>query len=316
MDSSTDQSEPKPRSRIVLTLLVVAIVISAGLVVYVVYLNRTSPETITPLTIKIGDQVELNYTGRFPYPDGRIFDTSVLSVAWNDVLYPKSLTFSKRTNDTYKELSMAAGNYGAGGTIKGFAMGVIGMKVGDHKFIYINPEDAYPANPNMIETHPLDQEVLGTELMSESEFSARYSRSPVILSVFPHYFWGWNVTITDVSAGVVTLKHQPTIGQTVYPFGNPFSESNPSGWRVVVESYDPAANNGAGTVTVTHVLSEGDVYRVKGTGSDGTTFIVTGFDAANETFEIHMNDSDTGYNAEIVGRALVFEVWIVSVVEG
>ena len=78
----------------------------------------------------------------------------------------------------------------------------------------------------------------------------------------------------------------------------------------------PAANNGAGTVTVRHVLSEGDVYRVKGTGSDGTTFIVTGFDAANETFEIHMNDSDTGYNAEIVGRALVFEVWIVSVVEG
>src|SRR5512136_2639285 len=106
MDSSTVQSEPRARSRIVLTLLVAAIVISAGLVVYVGYLNRTSPETITPTAIKIGDQVELNYTGRFPYPDGRVFDTSMLSVAHDDILYPKSLTFSLRSNDSYKEFSM------------------------------------------------------------------------------------------------------------------------------------------------------------------------------------------------------------------
>lgn len=316
MDSSTEQGEPRPRSRIVLALIVAAIVISAGLVVYVVYMNRTSPETTTPLTIKIGDQVSLNYTGRFPYPDGRIFDTSILSIALDDVLYPKSMSFSARANDSYEPLSMTAGNYGAGGTIKGFAMGVIGMKVGDHKYIYVDAKDAYPADPTLIESHPLVQEILGTELMSETEFATKYSRSPVVLSVFPHYFWGWNVTIIDVSAGVVTIRHQPTIGQTVYPFGSPFSEANPSGWPVIVQSYDPAAENGAGKVVVKHVLYESDVYRVQGTASDGTTFIVTAFDAVNETFEIHLNDPDTGYNAEIVGRALVFEVWIVSVVEG
>lgn len=316
MDSSTEPNAPRDRQRILMTLLIAAIVISSGLVVYVVYLNRTSPEIITPRAIQIGDQVEMNYTGRFPFPDGRVFDTSILSVAHDDALYPKSLTFSLRTNDSYNAFSMTAGNYGSGGTIKGFAMGVVGMKVGDHKFIYIDPEDAYPANPDMIETHPVDQEVPATELMSTSEFSSRYSRDPVVLSVFPHYFWGWNVTVLDVSAGVVTIKHQPTIGQVVYPFGNPNNIDSPSGWPVVVESYDSSADSGIGVTIAKHVLSSSDVYRVKGAASDGTTFIVCGFDAANETFQIHLNDSTSGYNGEISGRALVFEVWIVSVVPG
>jgi len=209
---------------------------------------------------------------------------------------------------------MTAGNYGSGGTIKGFAMGVIGLHEGDHKFIYVNPEDAYPVNENMVETHPVVQQVPATEFMSNSEFTSTYSRDPVVLSVFTHYFWGWNVTILDVSAGVVAMRHQPTVGEVVYPFGNPNNPDSPAGWPVVVESYDPAADGGYGVTTVRHMVSESDVYRVKGVLSDGTTFILSGFDETNETFQISMNDSTSGYNGEIAGRALVFEIWIISVV--
>lgn len=314
MESSTESKEPRDSQRVLMTILIAALVISSGLVVYVVYVNRTSNDIISPRAIQIGDQVKMNYTGRFPFPDGRIFDTSILSVATDNALYPKSLTFSLRTNDSYKPFTMTAGNYGSGGTIKGFAMGVIGLHEGDHKFIYINPEDAYPVNENMVETHPVVQQVPATELMTTTEFTSTYSRDPVVLSVFPHYFWGWNVTILDVSAGVVALKHQPTVGEVVYPFGNPNNPDSPAGWPVVVESYDPAADGGFGVTTVRHLVSESDVYRVKGVFSDGTTFILSGFDETNETFQINMNDSTSGYNGEIAGRALVFEIWIISVV--
>jgi FKBP-type peptidyl-prolyl cis-trans isomerase 2 len=58
-----------------------------------------------------------------------------------------------------------------------------------------------------------------------------------------------------------------------------------------------------------------DVYNVKGVDSNGYTFVLSAYDSANETFRISYVDSTTGYNGEIAGRTLYFEVTIISVLQ-
>ena len=64
---------------------------------------------------------------------------------------------------------------------------------------------------------------------------------------------------------------------------------------------------------VRHDVSADDVYALKGEIFDGSVFVVSAFDSENGTFEIHRSDSSIGYTGEISGRALYFEVTIISV---
>lgn len=78
-------------------------------------------------TIKNGDSVSVNYTGRLD--DGSIFDTSL-----EEGREPLKATL------------------GQGQLIPGFENGLIGMSVGETKTIEIPPSDAYGEhNPNMIQ---------------------------------------------------------------------------------------------------------------------------------------------------------------------
>lgn len=78
-------------------------------------------------TIKNGDSVSVNYTGRLD--DGSIFDTSL-----EEGREPLKATL------------------GQGQLIPGFENGLIGMSVGETKTIEIQPSDAYGEhNPNMIQ---------------------------------------------------------------------------------------------------------------------------------------------------------------------
>ena len=179
------------------------------------------------------DVVTMNYIGRFS--NGLVFDTSLLEVAENDALYPKSLTYTMRENDSYTPFEMVAGKYGVeGGTIKGFALGVIGLSVGDTEEIYVAPEDAYAVNPEMIDTTPIVQLVNGTETIPEKTFETLFKINPVVMDHAPHYKWKWDVIITNIEFGLVTFKHAPTVGETVYPFGDPSDPEDPAGWPCAV----------------------------------------------------------------------------------
>lgn len=294
-----------------MAVIAVAIVVSVGVIGYIVYDNTKVHSTAHSDIVEMDDTVTLNYIGMFS--DGRVFDTSILDIATNDVLYPKSLTFTMRENDSYAPFDMVAGKYGAeGGTIKGFALGVIGLRVGDTKVIEVAPEDAYAVNPAMLETIPLTEHVNGTEMIGEATFTSLFKVEPTVMDYVPHYKWRWDVLVLKVEFGFVTYKHSPTVGETVYPFGDPNAE-DPEGWPCVVESFDSSANDGAGEVVVRHDLTASDVYAVKGSTFDGQTAVVSGYDAENGTFEIHRSDSSIGYNGEISGRPLFFEVTIISV---
>lgn len=311
MESTTQAKEPKDLPSILTSVIVALLVVGIGAVGYVIYDNTFARATASDRVVESGDTVLLDYIGRFS--DGRVFDTSILSVANDDVLYPKSLTFVHRANDSYGPFEMVAGNFGAGGTIKGFAMGVIGLRLNEEKVIVVPPEDGYAVNLSMIVTVPVLEQVPATEWLTSDEFSDLFGTDPVLMDTVPHYKWGWEVQVVSIVAGNVTIKHNPLIGEVVYPFGSPDDQYDPSGWACTVEGLDREANGGIGLVTVRHSVSSADVYNTKGIWTDGLSFVVSSFDAINQTFQIHKSNSDTGYNGEISGRTLYFEVKILNI---
>jgi len=313
MAGETEASRsPRDPARVLFVLIVAAVVLSVGVVAYIVYDNTLGHSTSTSDPVEIGDLVTLNYIGTFS--DGRVFDTSLLHIAADDVLYPKSLTFTQRDNDSYTPFDMTAGKYGVeGGTIKGFALGVLGLRIGDTHKIEVLPEDGYAVDPTMIETVDLVQHVNATETMSESSFKNLFNIEPVVMDRLPHYIWKWDVLVVEVSSGVVTFKSIPDVDQVVYPFGDPSDGEDPQGWVCTVESVDPLANGGVGEIVVRHQITEEDVYMIKGVLYSGQAFILSGVDEANGTFEVHKSNPEIGYNGEISGRTLYFEVTILNI---
>jgi len=310
MESQQGQASPStwkdPRRKILAAILAAAIV-CAALFGYGLYSYLSGSDAGDSSAIAAGDLVTMNYIGRTP--EGRVFDTSIYSVASNDAMYPKSLTFSLRENTTYVPFNMTAGNYGSGGTIKGFALGVIGLHTGDHVTIEIAQGEGYEIVPQLTLWQNLEEDVPLVEIMTTEDFTDNFLTTPVPMAILPHYFWGWDVQVVEILAGVVTVKNLPTVGGTVYPFGNPDDPLDPSGWPVEVLSCDLVNQK----ITVKHHLSASDVYSIKGTDIDGKTLIVTGFNGDNGTFQVGKSDPSSGYNAEIAGRTLFFEITIIKV---
>ena len=311
MESPPKSPEKRDTGKIVMALLIAAIVVSVGVISFVLYTNSQATRSSTLPAIKSGDTVMMNYVGRFS--DGRVFDTSILSVGLNNALYPKSLTYSARENSSYAPFNMTAGNYGSGGTIKGFALGVIGLHQGDRAIIDVKPADAYPVLSQYVHPVDLHQQLSVIESMNDTQFVAAYGTDPVVGQIYTHYFWGWDVQVISDLAGRVFMKNIPTVGEVVYPFGNPNSPTDPKGWPVTVDSYDSSADNGNGLIVVTHAVSQADVYNVKGMDIDGKTIVVSAFNSTAGTFQLSKSDSSAGYNGEIAGRELFFEVTIVKV---
>jgi len=310
------ESEPQPQKirdpqKMLMALVIAGIVISVGAIGYVLYSGAGASHVQSSRAIAVGDSVELNYIGTLV--DGRVFDTSLQNVANDNVLYPKSLTFTNRGNSSYTVFTMTAGAYGtSGGTIKGFALGVIGMHVNETKLIEVLPQDGYAVDPTMIQTKDIVEEIPATETFSSSDFVTRFGIEPILMRTVQHFFWGWDARIVNTTSALVTIKYLPTVGQVVYPYGDP-NGASPSGWPVIVESFDPSASDGVGKVVIRHVLSAANVYNVKGTNADDVEFVVSGFNATDDTFEMSLVDASKGYNGELAGRTLFFEVTIVKV---
>ena len=158
MESQEGQKAPpaeKDPKRKIMAAIVAAIVVCGALIGYVLYSEFGQSKAQSTRTIVSGDLVTMNYIGRLT--DGRVFDTSFHNVASDDARYPKSLTFSLRDNSSYKPFNMTAGNYGTGGTIKGFALGVIGLREGDRATITVLPGEGYEIQSNFTRWQELSQ---------------------------------------------------------------------------------------------------------------------------------------------------------------
>ncbi len=81
--------------------------------------------------VRDGDNITVDYVGKFP--DGKVFDTSIESVAKESGLYSAQRNYG----------SGLSFEVGARGMIKGFDRGVVGMKLGETKTVEIPAVDAY-----------------------------------------------------------------------------------------------------------------------------------------------------------------------------
>lgn len=108
-------------------------------------------------TIKNGDRVSVNYTGKLE--DGSIFDTSL-----QEGRTPLDVTL------------------GQGMLIPGFENGLIGMSTGELKTIEIEPENAYgPYNPDMVQQVPVSQVPEGVQVGDMLTGQSQYGPMQVVV---------------------------------------------------------------------------------------------------------------------------------------
>jgi FKBP-type peptidyl-prolyl cis-trans isomerase len=108
------------------------------------YLKSANLEGEGDVTVKANDTIVVDYIGRLA--DGTVFDTSVESVAQACGTYTPGRNYTEG-------LSFIAGT---GQMIAGFDAAVIGMKVNQTKTANIAAADAYPYNPGLVITSPIE----------------------------------------------------------------------------------------------------------------------------------------------------------------
>lgn len=280
---------------VLLIVLIAVLMVSASTVVILIYQGEQS-EGGSSDVVEVGQTIKVNYIGKLL--DGRVFDTSLLSVANDDAAYPKTLSFTKRSNSSYAPLSFEVGS---GKMISGFDEAVVGMKVGESKTVTLSPDKAYgDMDPAKLFTFQLVETVPLLETMTASEFKAEYGVNPVKGLLVYDPFYGWEATVDgfDAQADRVTVKNVPTLDALYHIYG-----ADSVGWDIKVTGMDSNAN----LITIEHQLDEADSDMIKGLDGASTFFVID-------------VDEDSGtavrnYNTELLGKTLVFTITIVSIVE-
>ncbi len=284
--------------------VVVAVLMIGGLALMTWFDERDSDDNEEDeiLMIQEGDEVSVDYTGRFMGSNdelGPIFDTSIPEDARNDSI-PKSLGFMEKP--TYDDLTFTVGS---GQMIAGFEKGVLGMSVGSVKYIRVSPEDGYGlSQPELIMNLQSQQSLPVNEKLEIDDFRGLFPLVDVqTQDSFIHPFWGWEVIIQDRDPSTVTIIHQP-----VY-----LKEYGHFPWNVTVTDISTSRNQ----IQLSHNIDEID-----------KTFPVSFLDIsifdpewsmkareANDGAELEMGYiSSVGgvitidFNREVVGKTLVFKV--------
>jgi hypothetical protein len=288
------RKDAKAVTNILFIVLIVVLLLSASSVVILLTIGQTATPSRTVIS---GDTIKVNYVGRLA--DGRVFDTSLYSVASNDALYQKSITFTLRANSTYTPLQFKVGG---GEMIKGFDSGVIGMSLNETKIMAIPPSFGYGSmNLSKLSTFALAESVPLFVSMSQISFSTKYDATPVVGLTVTDPIWGWSARVlqVDTNADLVRVQNMPSVGDRLAVFGDP-GAAKPTGWYAEVVSIDSTANGGDGIIQVQHQLSAADVGMVQGIDQTGT-FIIDQVNLSNGT-------ARKNYNGELVGVTIYFTV--------
>lgn len=277
----------------VLAIFIVATLLISGLA-YMFLFKEPGGET-EKIVVQREDIIEVDYIGMFE--NGLVFDTSLESVANNDALYPKALSFEKRAEGEYEPLNFTVGQ---GQMVKGFEMGVIGMQANETKTLTLSPEEAYGlSNPDLIEVSPLIQEFKVKMTMNETVFASKYDRPPLYEGeVFMDPVNKWNVTVfsIDREKDEVMVYNEPFLYQKV---------NMQDAWESEIIYVNSSDNSGDGLIKVHHKLTKDDAGKIRGFSPNGE-FIVTEVDEEAGTFTVD-------YNREVVGKTLIFKVTVVQI---
>lgn len=252
----------------------------------------------------VGDKVRVDYIGKFD--DGRVFDTSLWSVA-SDEGEPKSLFFSMRGGeDKYKPFEFTVGRYGA---ITGFDLGVRGMKVGETKTFTVPVDQGYgEMDQALMRTMQLEETLPLDMTMTKEEFRSTFGVDPSSLRNFAHPLLGIKAYVTSYDATKNEVKLTYAYNGDGEVFRVCADDRGAEGWEVKV------IGKTSTNITVQHQLSSDDNFKVRGHDKIGVTvdklvkrdFYIDDVDADKGTFVMN-------YNPETVGRVLTFTVTLRSI---
>lgn len=275
-------------------IIVVSLVIAGGYVSYRV-ISTDQDAVVTGYSVRLGDAVTVDYIGMFE--DGTVFDTSLQSVAENNTLYPKSLSFTSKTD--YSPLNFTVGQ---GQMISGFDNGVIGMALNQTKTITVTPELGYGySNESLIFTRNLTLSVPVFEWIGNSSaFSDTFYISPTVGANVKNPTYGWNMTVfyIDPITDAVMIRNNPMLGEVI---------QSDEGWASKVISVDTSAYMGRGEIIIEHILTSEDVRKQLYTDEVGQQFFISEVNSDDGIFKID-------YNREVVGKTLTFKVTLVSLI--
>lgn len=255
------------------------------------------------LVVQEGDNVTVNYVGIFGsgIDQGKVFDTSLLSVARDNSTWPKALSFAFRGASGYTPLQAHVGTQSYGSytsLITGFWKAMVGMQGNQTTTTVIPPAQGYGfSNPSKIFVYPLVQTVPMLYTYTPSEFSSAYPGVTARPSIFVDPHWGWNDTVLSVNSTAVVLEFTPTLGEHISPLG----------WTDVVTGVSNTQGP-QGTITYTNQLSPQDVGQVQGTDwqNSNQQFFLTSVNSAAGTYTLN-------FNSEVTGNTLIFEITVVNI---
>lgn len=276
----------------------VAVVLVAAVIVG--YLVASQPgRPPSPDVVRPGDDLRVDYVALFE--NGRVFDTTIQTVAEDNATYPKAVSFQPRP--VYQPFTFRVATPDEPGpptVITGFERGFlepVPMRVGETRQIVVSPELGYGVpEADLLEDRPLQVELPQQERMGTTAFVQAFDLDPVPGLTFTHPLWRWPVAVLEVSGSFVTLMHLPEPGFTFPIHG---------AWTARVVLVDSGADGGRGLVVVRHLLDAGHVDRVQAEDDRGT-FRIVAVDREAGTYTVD-------YNREVVGKTLIFQVTLLGI---
>lgn len=299
-------------SRILFVVLVVVAIVAAGAAAAFVY-EYNKPKAASPiLIVQNGDNVTVNYIGVFGSGSqtGRVFDTSIYSVATQNISYPKSLEYQSRGDPSaYTPLAVhvgastpsggyVVGNHTFGGVVTGFWQGLLGLRGNQTITISVPPSLGYgPLNTSCLASSPLAYTVPVLLNIPTSQFSTLYPNATAAVgTVFVDPTYGWNDSVFAVNSTTVVVQQLANMGWVAHPSGLPFLVSGVNATTISLSSQLTTANAGnfLGHVRSGHGLC------------GGTKFLVSNVNAVAGTYT-------ENFNPEVQGETLDFVVTVVDI---
>jgi len=295
----------------VMALLIVVVLVAAGVAAGWLYERNRPGATSGPLTVQLGDNVTVNYIGLFGNnspEEGRVFDTSLYSVAVDNSTWPKALQFAIRGNATsYGPLGVHVGpsapsggyslnNTTFGSVVTGFWQGLIGLEGNHTRWLTIPPNLGYGAlNQSCLVQQKLVYQVPLVTTVAAASFASHYPNiTDAVGTMFTDPTYGWTDLVLSLNATSASVENLPPLG----------FESSKIGWPIKV------TNISGGNLTITNDISPADIGRIAGhsatTVCSTQSFIVSGIDVGNGTFT-------ENFNREVVGQTLIFGVTVVGI---
>ncbi len=285
--STLSQDHDGKNALIAVVIVLVLVVSSVGAFMFFTNESRAAQD---------GDTVKVNYIGKLA--DGRVFDTSIHSVAADNATYPKSLSFNFRGNETvYQPYEFTLGS---ASTLAGFSDGIVGMKKGETRSIIIPAGEGYTLDESKLTTLNLTDTVPVQKTMSISDFEAYFSATPIGFMLYTDPVYGWNVQVLFVDGENVRILNDIPVGGADYKAYSSSSDAS-YGWPINA-TYDSTGEN----ITVRHLLDASSAYAKKGLDYTGSQIYVESVDETNGTAIIN-------HDREVAGKEITFIVTLVSI---